>query len=115
MLLLMMVYNAMIVPKLAEQQIETVDYGTFMTMTENGQIKSVQIEENKIVFTTPNHDGAKYDYYLALKGTKKDYSDASFYGPLSPNNAYTLTIKNIKANKKYTFRAYYFKKAEYGG
>ena len=56
MLLLMMVYNAMIVPKLAEQQIETVDYGTFMTMTENGQIKSVQIEENKIVFTSTTSD-----------------------------------------------------------
>ena len=41
----------MIAPMLSEQQIKEVDYGTFMTMTEKGQIGSVQIEENKILFT----------------------------------------------------------------
>ena len=31
--------------------IEDVDYGTFMTMTENGEIGKVQIQQNQIVFT----------------------------------------------------------------
>ena len=51
LLLLLFLYNAMIAPMLAEQEIKEVDYGTFMTMTEKGQIGSVQIEDNKILFT----------------------------------------------------------------
>jgi len=50
-LILLFLYNAMLLPKLAEQEIKEVDYGTFMTMTEKGQIGSVQIESNKIIFT----------------------------------------------------------------
>ena len=50
-LILLFLYNAMLLPKLAEQEIKEVDYGTFMTMTEKGQIGSVQIESNKILFT----------------------------------------------------------------
>ena len=51
LLLLLFLYNAMIAPMLAEQEIKEVDYGTFMTMTEKGQIGSVQIDDNKILFT----------------------------------------------------------------
>ena len=47
----------MIFPKMAEQEIREVDYGTFMTMTENKQIGKVQIEPNKILFTSK--DGSK--------------------------------------------------------
>ena len=56
-LLLLFMFNSLIAPMLAEQQVQEVDYGTFMTMTEKGQIGSVQIEENKIMFT--NKDGSK--------------------------------------------------------
>ena len=56
-MLLLFIYNAAIAPMLAEQQVTEVDYGTFMTMTENGQIGSVQIEPNKIIFT--NKDKSK--------------------------------------------------------
>ena len=51
LLLLLLLYNSMLAPMLAEQEIKEVDYGTFMTMTEKGQIGSVQIEPNKILFT----------------------------------------------------------------
>ena len=50
-MLLLFLFNSMIAPMLSEQQIKEVDYGTFMTMTEKKQIGSVQIEENKILFT----------------------------------------------------------------
>ena len=56
-LLLLFVFNGMLLPKMAEQQVKEVDYGTFMTMTENGQIGSVQIEDNKILFSSK--DGSK--------------------------------------------------------
>ena len=51
-LLAMFAFNSLIAPMLAEEQkIREVDYGTFMTMTEKGDIGSVQIEENQILFT----------------------------------------------------------------
>lgn len=56
-LLILFMWNSMIVPMMAEQEIKEVDYGTFMTMTEKEQIGKVQIESNKILFT--NKDGSK--------------------------------------------------------
>ena len=50
-LLVLMVFNSFILPLLARQQIKEVDYGTFMTMTENGEIGKVEIESNQILFT----------------------------------------------------------------
>ncbi|WP_418421924.1 ATP-dependent zinc metalloprotease FtsH, partial [Anaerotruncus colihominis] len=38
-------------PWLAKRQIKEVDYGTFMTMTENQEIGQVEIQENQILFT----------------------------------------------------------------
>ena len=53
MLLVMFAFNSLIAPMLAEEQkIREVDYGTFMTMTEEGNIGSVQIEENQILFSS---------------------------------------------------------------
>ncbi len=57
LLVLLFLYNSMIAPMIAEQEIKEVDYGTFMTMTEKGQIGSVQISDNKILFT--NKDKSK--------------------------------------------------------
>jgi cell division protease FtsH len=56
-LLILFLWNSMIVPMVAEQEIKEVDYGTFMTMTEKNQIGKVQIGSNKILFT--NKDGSK--------------------------------------------------------
>ena len=49
----LLLINLLAMPKLAEQQIEDVDYGTFMTMTENKQIGQVEVQqqENQILFT----------------------------------------------------------------
>ncbi len=56
-LIILFLWNSMIVPMVAEQEIKEVDYGTFMTMTEKQQIGKVQIESNKILFTSK--DGTK--------------------------------------------------------
>ena len=50
-LLVLMVFNSFIVPLIARQQIKEVDYGTFMSMTEKGEIGKVEIESNQILFT----------------------------------------------------------------
>ena len=50
-LLALMVFNSFIVPLIARQQIKEVDYGTFMTMTEEQNIGRVDIESNQIIFT----------------------------------------------------------------
>ena len=55
-LLAIMLFNSLIMPRFASRQIQEVDYGTFMSMTENGEIGQVEIQENQILFTSK--DGA---------------------------------------------------------
>ena len=50
-LLIIMLFNFLLMPKLIERQILEVDYGTFMTMTEEKNIGQVDIQDNQIVFT----------------------------------------------------------------
>ncbi len=50
-LIVLSVLNFLVMPWLAEKQVKEVDYGTFMTMTEKGEIGKVEVEENQIVFT----------------------------------------------------------------
>lgn len=50
-LLAIFLFNALMVPFFAEHQVKEVDYGTFMTMTENGEIGQVEIQDNQIIFT----------------------------------------------------------------
>ena len=50
-LLVLLLFNFFAMPLLARQQVEEVDYGTFMTMTENKEIGEVEIESNQIIFT----------------------------------------------------------------
>ena len=50
LLILLSLFNLMIVPAVTERTVKDVDYGTFMTMTENGEIGTVQIQPDKILF-----------------------------------------------------------------
>lgn len=50
-LLIIFLLNAFAMPWLMERQVKETDYGTFMRMTENKEIGSVQIQHNQIVFT----------------------------------------------------------------
>ena len=50
-LLILSLLNFFVMPWLAEKQVREVDYGTFMNMTEDGDIGKVEVEENRIVFT----------------------------------------------------------------
>ena len=53
-LVIMMALNFLVVPFIKEGQIKQVDYGTFMTMTEKGEISRVDIQTNQIVFIGKN-------------------------------------------------------------
>jgi cell division protease FtsH len=50
-LVLLLLINLFAVPRMFQQQIKEVDYGKFMSMTENKEIGLVQIQNNQIVFT----------------------------------------------------------------
>ena len=54
-LLVLMMFNFLMAPYLAQRQIKEVDYGTFMTMTENKEIGQVEIESNQILFTSKDN------------------------------------------------------------
>ena len=53
-LIIMMAINFMVLPFIKEGQIKQVDYGTFMTMTENKEISKVDIQTNQILFMGNN-------------------------------------------------------------
>ena len=56
---ILLLFNFFVLPHLVDQQVETVDYGRFMQMTENKEIGLVQITSNQIVFS----DKAEEKFY----------------------------------------------------
>lgn len=55
-LVLLILFNLIAMPYIAQRQIKEVDYGTFMTMTEQGEIGKVEIQENRILFTDKSEE-----------------------------------------------------------
>ena len=55
-LLIVMLFNFLMLPWLNQMQIHEVDYGTFMTMTENNEIGRVEVQDNQIIFTDKNEE-----------------------------------------------------------
>ena len=54
-LLCLILFNSLVMPWFAQRQINLVDYGTFMTMTENKEIGLVEVQENQILFTNKDN------------------------------------------------------------
>ena len=50
-MLVLFLINTLVLPFFAGQKVQTVDYSTFMTMTEKGEVGLVQIEAGQILFT----------------------------------------------------------------
>ena len=50
-LLLLLVFNWLVMPLITDAKIKEMDYGTFMSMTEQKNIGRVEIEDNQILFT----------------------------------------------------------------
>ena len=51
-LLVIMLINIFIMPEIAQHQIKEVDYNTFWKMVESGDIGQVEIQDNRILFTS---------------------------------------------------------------
>ena len=53
-LVVVMLFNFLAMPWLAEHQIKEVDYNTFVSMTEQGQVGQVEIQQqnNRLLFTS---------------------------------------------------------------
>ena len=60
-LCILMAINFLALPNMLESRIKEVDYGTFMSMTENKEIDKVEIQDNKIVFTAKNDKSTVYE------------------------------------------------------
>ena len=50
-MLALFLFNALLMPNISEMKIQEVDYGTFITMTDEKQIDQVEIQTNRILFT----------------------------------------------------------------
>ena len=83
-LLILILFNSLAMPWLMEHQIKDVDYGTFIQMTEDGQVGRVNIKEqsNTIIFT----DKEEKTIYQTAMVDDPDLTDrlyqagVSFYG-----------------------------------
>ena len=59
-LLIVLLFNSIAMPWLLERQVKEVDYGTFMTMTEDQEISRVEIQDNQILFTDKQEEPTVY-------------------------------------------------------
>ncbi|MDD7200769.1 MAG: ATP-dependent zinc metalloprotease FtsH [Sphaerochaetaceae bacterium] len=57
-LLVIFLFNFLVFPQMVAPRVREIDYGTFMTMTEDHKIDQVQLESNQIVFS--DKDGNLY-------------------------------------------------------
>ncbi len=63
-LLLLILFNAVIVPALNRMSVQETDYGTFLTMVEEGKVDQVQLQSNKILFTEKVAEGERPRVYM---------------------------------------------------
>ena len=68
-LLVILFINIFIMPELAQHQIKEVDYNTFWSMVENGDIGQVEIQDNRILFTSKDE---KKIYKTGKVGTEDE-------------------------------------------
>ena len=50
-LLLIFLFNILVMPLIAQEKVKEVDYGTFMSMTEQKNIGKVEVQDSQIIFT----------------------------------------------------------------
>lgn len=80
-LAVIILFNAIVMPLLNNMRVKEVDYSTFISMTVNGEIGKVEIQDNKILFTDKNEENV--------------YETGTIYDPM-------LTERLIKYNVDFT-------------
>ena len=72
-LIVVMLLNALLFPQIQRYSVKEVAYSEFLTMLEEGKIKSVQIDDTQIAFTpTEQLDDGKATYYVTNRVTADD-------------------------------------------
>lgn len=61
-LIIVMFLNALVFPNLFERKIIDTDYGTFISMVDEGKIEKVKIEENRIYFSVSGENNKEVTY-----------------------------------------------------
>ena len=96
-ILVILALNFLAVPWLSQRQVKEVDYGTFMTMTENQEIGRVEVQNNQILFTNKD-DTQVYktglmddpDLIYRLKASGAEFS-SEIVEQMSPFLSFLLT------------------------
>ena len=93
-MLVLVLFNTIIMPIFNSWEIKQVDYGTFITMTEKGEVGLVEVQDNQIIFT----DKDKQTIYKTGKMddpglTERLYaSGAEFSGEIVEETSPILTV-----------------------
>ncbi|NDV83607.1 ATP-dependent zinc metalloprotease FtsH [Bacteroides sp. 51] len=61
-MLIIILLNSIIFPRLLQQQIVDTDYGTFISFVENGKVKQVRIDESRIYFSAQDDNEKDLTY-----------------------------------------------------
>lgn len=61
-LLILMLLNYFVFPQFMKHQVKQVDYGTFLTMVDEGKVNEVEVSTEEIIFTGEDSEG-KIQYY----------------------------------------------------
>ncbi len=65
-IILLLLLNGLVMPRLAEQRIIDTDYGTFIDMVEEGKVKQVRMDENRVFFSALNDEGEDEVYQTGI-------------------------------------------------
>ena len=65
-IILLLLLNGLVMPRLAEQRIIDTDYGTFIDKVEEGKVKQVRMEENRVFFSALNDEGEDEVYQTGI-------------------------------------------------
>lgn len=82
-IMVLMLLNAFVFPKLMTPQVKAVDYGTFQTMLDEGKIDTVELQEDEtqLLFTSKNEEGQAVYYSTGV------FPDANLVDKLEAANA----------------------------
>ena len=61
-MLVILLLNTLLVPLFSSGRTETVDYGTFLSRVKAGEVKEVEMDDDKIAFTADNEKGKEKIY-----------------------------------------------------
>ena len=81
-LLVLMLLNYFVFPQFMKHQVKEVDYGTFLTMVDEGKVNEVEVSTEEIVFTEKDS-----------QGNTKYYKTGVMYDPDLTNRLYEKNVK----------------------